>query len=158
MNYRLIHPGRGFHGPLDEAARIYMERLCRQHKVDERLVRPERVRKEGPSAVKTAIMREGKRILDAVEPNDLLVTLDKGGKAMTSEALAQKLSRWQGDGHRVIVFALGGPFGLCPTVLKRANTSLSFGPMTLPHDLARVLFWEQLYRAGTITRGEPYHK
>lgn len=158
MIYRLIHPGRGFHGPLDEASRVYLERLTRHLKVEERLVRPERVHKEGPSVVNAAITREGQRILAAVEPNDLLVALDKGGKAMTSEALAQKLSRWQGDGYRVIAFALGGPFGLCPSVLKRADACLSFGPMTLPHDLARVLVWEQLYRAGTITRGEPYHK
>jgi len=65
---------------------------------------------------------------------------------------------WMNSGARAIVFALGGPWGLSDAVRKRARVSLSLGPLTLPHELARVVLWEQLYRAGTILRGEPYHK
>ena len=158
MIVRLIHPGRGFHGPLNESARVYLERLSRHIKVDERLVRPERLHREDKASVKTAVGREGERILDVVDPGDLLIALDPGGKTASSEQLAQRLREWQTLGHRVVAFALGGPWGLCPSVLKRATSTLSFGPITLPHDLARVVFWEQIYRAGTINRGEPYHK
>jgi 23S rRNA (pseudouridine1915-N3)-methyltransferase len=86
------------------------------------------------------------------------VALDRTGKALSSEGLSERLAAWMQAGHGAIVLALGSARGLAPEVLARAEERLSFGPMTLPHDLARVVLWEQLYRASTILRGEPYHK
>jgi len=150
---RLVHPGSAARGPLDEAARDYQARLGRVFRIEETFVRASR-RDERASA----LAEEAERILGAVRERDRLVALDREGKALSSEALAERLAAWMQAGHPAVVFALGSASGLGPQVLTKAHERLSFGPMTLPHDLARVVLWEQLYRASTILRGEPYHK
>ena len=87
-----------------------------------------------------------------------LIVLDKGGEQVSSEALAKRLQSWLSSGHRATVFALGSAHGLSPELIRSASWAWSFGKLTLPHDLARVVFWEQLYRAQSILRGAPYHK
>lgn len=158
MILRLVHPARSLKGPLDEAARDYQKRISRHSRVDERFVKPARMKAETAAAVLGATETEGERILAAVGPRDLLVALEVQGKPCSSQDLAAYLQAWMNGGHHAIVFALGGPWGLSEAVRKRAKLTLSLGPMTLPHELARVVVWEQLYRAGTILRGEPYHK
>ena len=87
-----------------------------------------------------------------------MIALDRErGKPLSSEELARKLSSVGVSGRSHIVFVLGGPLGLSPKVLGRADERLSFGPMTLPHALARIVLLEQLYRAVKIERGEKYH-
>ncbi|MCA1688143.1 MAG: 23S rRNA (pseudouridine(1915)-N(3))-methyltransferase RlmH, partial [Actinobacteria bacterium] len=86
------------------------------------------------------------------------VALDREkGKPLSSEDLARRLSSLGGSGRSHVAFVLGGPLGLSPEVLSRADERLSFGPITLPHALARVVLLEQLYRAVKIERGEKYH-
>jgi len=155
---RLVHPARKLSGPLDEAARDYQKRLSRHHRVDERLVKPARISQETPAAIRGAVETEGGRLLEAVGPRDTLIALEVTGESWSSEELAKRLNGWMNSGARAIVFALGGPWGLSDPVRRAARSSLSLGPLTLPHELARVVLWEQLYRAGTILRGEPYHK
>ena len=77
---------------------------------------------------------------------------------MSSTAIAKALQRWMNSGHVAVCFALGSAYGLHPSVKEKAQACWSFGKITLPHDLARIVLWEQLYRAGTILKGEPYHK
>ena len=121
-------------------------------------MRPQRLKREDPASVRAALEAEGKRVLDVVGPRDHVVALAVDGERWSSERLSVALQRWMNGGHRAVVFALGSAHGLAPAVLSRASQRWSFGPLTLPHDLARVVLWEQVYRAGTILRGEPYHK
>ena len=158
MILRLVHPARSLTGPLDTAAREYQKRISRHLRVDERFVKPARIKSEDAASVRGAVEQEGKRILEAVGPRDLLIALEVDGEAWSSEALAKALNGWMNSGSQAVVFALGGPWGNSPAVRSAAIKKVSLGPMTLPHELARVVLWEQLYRAGTILRGEPYHK
>ena len=136
-----------------EACDEYLRRLRRVIPVIEREVR-EAGRAGNVSAQR---VEEGKRLLDAL-PDDTDVTLlDLDGAGWSSEQVAEQLQRWRLDGrdHALII---GGAVGVSPAVRDRANTRWSLGPLTLPHELARVVVTEQLYRAATILRGEPYHK
>ncbi len=87
----------------------------------------------------------------------LLIMLTREGTAWSSAQLAGHLERWR-MAARPLVFVLGGSQGLDPELLRSANARWSLGPLTLPHELARVVVYEQIYRAFTILRGEPYHK
>jgi 23S rRNA (pseudouridine1915-N3)-methyltransferase len=86
-----------------------------------------------------------------------LIALEPGGDAWTSEALAQHLAHQMLHGAQTIAFLIGGALGLPADVLKKASRRLSLSNLTLPHRLARVVLCEQLYRALSIIRGEPYH-
>lgn len=108
-----------------------------------------------PDRVRAA---EGERILARLPEGSEVVALSRSGKGMTSPGLSRYLQRLALDAHPGVAFVIGGAFGLSRPVLERAHRRLSLSPMTLPHDMARLLLAEQLYRAGTIARGEPYHK
>lgn len=153
MILRLVHPGSANRGPLDEAARDYQARLSRHLRVDEVWLKPSR-----RSEPDLALAEEAERITSNLKDRDHLVLLDRTGTATSSERLAERLESWMGEGHHAIVFALGSAHGLHPSLRRPGVERVSFGPLTLPHDLARVVLWEQLYRALTIVRGEPYHK
>jgi 23S rRNA (pseudouridine1915-N3)-methyltransferase len=86
------------------------------------------------------------------------VCLDRGGRALDSEGLAAWLADREERPPQRTALLIGGPTGIAPPLLARAEQRLSLGPLTLPHQLARVLLAEQLYRATTILRGEPYHR
>jgi 23S rRNA (pseudouridine1915-N3)-methyltransferase len=100
---------------------------------------------------------EAEELLSRVGPGERLVALDERGRALGSAELAAWLGRAQRDA-RDVAFVVGGDEGLDPSVLERAELVLSLSRMTLPHRLARVVLAEQLYRAFTLLRGEPYHK
>jgi 23S rRNA (pseudouridine1915-N3)-methyltransferase len=101
---------------------------------------------------------EGRAILAAVPPGAPLVALDERGTPLSSRAFAERLGRWQEEGRRTIAFAIGGPDGLEPGVRERADLVLALGRLTLPHELARLVLVEQLYRAHSILAGHPYHR
>lgn len=101
--------------------------------------------------------REGVALLAALPESALLVAMDLGGAAPSSEEFAALLTRWEESG-RPLAFAIGGAEGLDPAVLARAAHRLSLGPMTWPHFLVRGLLAEQLYRAQAIRAGHPYHR
>ncbi|WP_431302865.1 23S rRNA (pseudouridine(1915)-N(3))-methyltransferase RlmH [Sediminicoccus sp. BL-A-41-H5] len=101
--------------------------------------------------------REGAAILAALPANSLLVALDLGGAAPSSEALAQLTGRWEAAA-RPLCFAIGGAEGLDPAVTQRAEHRLSLGPLTWPHLLVRALLAEQLFRAQCIRANHPYHR
>ena len=100
---------------------------------------------------------EAERLLKAVPPGAVLVALDEAGRQLDSAGLARRIARWQQD-HDTVAFAIGGPDGLARSVLDRAQATLAFGRMTWPHRLVRVMLAEQIYRAGTILSGHPYHR
>ncbi len=90
-------------------------------------------------------------------PGQLFVALDSSGKQFSSEELAQFLANHQNRGTQALLFAIGPADGWSVAMLNRAAVKVSLGPMTLPHELARVVLLEQLYRAFTILKGHPYH-
>jgi 23S rRNA (pseudouridine1915-N3)-methyltransferase len=100
--------------------------------------------------------REGEAILKKISRDGRLCALDRTGGAVSSESLAASLEGWRTAG-RDVWFAIGGPFGLSSAVLERADERISLGAITLPHQLARVVFLEQLFRAHTIVLGQQYH-
>lgn len=102
--------------------------------------------------------KEGDKILAQIKDTAYVITLDLGGKMVTSESFAKMLANCGVQGNSHIVFVIGGSLGLSDKVLKRANDSLSFSKMTFPHQLFRVMLVEQIYRGYRINNGEPYHK
>lgn len=102
--------------------------------------------------------REAEELVRRVPEGLRVFALTREGKALTSVGLARHLDRMATYGRPGAAFVLGGAHGLAPAVLDRADHQLSLSPMTLPHELARLVLTEQIYRAGTILRGEPYHK
>ena len=105
-----------------------------------------------------AVEREGATILKALPDRAHVIALAIGGTQRSSEGLSARIDDLGVSGTAEIVFVVGGSCGLAPAVLDRADETLSFGPITLPHNLARVVLLEQLYRACKISRHEPYHK
>jgi 23S rRNA (pseudouridine1915-N3)-methyltransferase len=100
---------------------------------------------------------EGERILAATERNDFVMLLDERGKELTSREFADFIAKKAVMLPRNLVFVIGGPYGFSPAVYERADSKLSLSKMTFPHELIRLFFVEQVYRACTINRGEPYH-
>ena len=152
MRLRVVSVGRDRSGLFQPAVDTYAGRL-RRYLPFELVELPAARAREAARARD----EEASRILGAVGPDRLLVALDVGGKRLSSEALAERVNRWMVAGQDVDL-VVGGDEGLGDAVRARAALTLSLGPMTLPHRLARVVLVEQLYRALTIVRGEPYHK
>ena len=101
--------------------------------------------------------REGALILKALRPGDELILLDERGREYRSVEFAQMIQKRLSGGGRDLVFAIGGAYGFSPEVYARADAQLSLSKMTFSHQIVRTIFAEQLYRAFTIIRGEPYH-
>lgn len=100
---------------------------------------------------------EGEKILEKIAPQDLVIVLDEHGKTMTSPKLSDQLTRWTDDPAFAPCFIIGGAFGLSEEVLTKSRFKLSLSPMTFPHEMARVILLEQVYRALSIAKGSPYH-
>lgn len=100
---------------------------------------------------------EGKLILSELSISDFVVLLDEQGDMLTSRGFSDFLQRRMIGGKKRIVFVVGGPYGFSQEVYERANSKLSFSKMTFSHEMIRLFFTEQVYRAMTILRGEPYH-
>lgn len=100
--------------------------------------------------------KEGEMILQKLQPSDTVVLLDEHGKQLRSIELADWIQKKQNSVRR-LVFIIGGPYGFSPAVYQRANEKLSLSAMTFSHQMVRLIFTEQLYRACTIIKGEPYH-
>ena len=101
---------------------------------------------------------EGNRILSKIGDREFVVVLAIEGKTLSSEELSKQLEQASINGFSTLTFVIGGSLGLSKEVKKRANLSVSFGRLTLPHQLMRLVLTEQIYRAFTIQQGSPYHK
>lgn len=100
--------------------------------------------------------REAELILKLIQPSDTVILLDEHGREYRSVEFASWLERQQQTARR-LVFVIGGPYGFAPSVYDRANGKVSLSPMTFSHQMVRLIFCEQIYRACTIIKGEPYH-
>ena len=101
---------------------------------------------------------EGNRILSKIGDREFVVVLAIEGKTLSSEEFSKQLEQASINGSSTLTFVIGGSLGLSKEVKKRANLSVSFGRLTLPHQLMRLVLVEQIYRAFTIQQGSPYHK
>lgn len=104
------------------------------------------------------IRREGDLLVAAVPAGAVLVALDRRGRQMDSEAFASQLGRWRDQSVADVAFLIGGADGHAETVLEKASLVLSFGAMTWPHQLARTMLAEQIYRSQQVLAGHPYHR
>jgi 23S rRNA (pseudouridine1915-N3)-methyltransferase len=159
MRVTVIAVGRLKAGPERELVARYAERFSAAGRA---------VGLDGPSLVEIAESaaraegerkaQEAKAILAAMPTGALVVALDERGKAIGSAAFAERIARERDAGRRDLALVIGGADGLDPALREQAALCVSFGAMTLPHQLVRVLALEQLYRTVTILSGHPYHR
>jgi 23S rRNA (pseudouridine1915-N3)-methyltransferase len=147
--------GRPRDQALAAAIRDYETRAARYWPIEIAEVRGERADPATPASAVRA--REGERMRQRTAGIAVTVACDATGQSMSSERFAEWL-RSEREAARDVVFMIGGAYGLDGTLRDGARLRLSLAPWTLPHELARLVLAEQLYRAGTIVRGEPYHK
>lgn len=154
MRVSVLVVGKPRQGGLAEAISDYETRAARYWPLEVHEVREESSRSRSVEQVKTI---EAERLLARAQGGVRVIACDPGGDALTSAQFASLLEMSR-DTATDVAFAIGGAHGLGDAVLARATRRLSLAPWTLPHELARLVLAEQLYRAGTIMRGEPYHK
>ena len=154
MKVTIVAVGR-VRGPVADAVAEYESRAARYWKLD--LVEVDAGAPGGRDDVAAVREAEEERILARIPDGAEVVALTRSGRGMGSRALASWLGELGLRSSPGVAFVLGGAYGLGPGVLERSR-HLSLSSMTLPHEMARLVLAEQLYRAGTILRGEPYHK
>ena len=154
MRLAVLCVGKPRQPGLAEVIHEYETRAARYWSLDVIEVKEESARAVLPEQVKD---REAARLLERAPADAYMVACDPGGDVMTSEAFAVWLAGMRDRAQNVALF-VGGAYGLGDAVRSRAKRRLSLAPWTLPHELARLVLVEQLYRAGSINRGEPYHK
>ena len=136
-----------------DASAYYLEKLSHWRKVTETVL------KDAPAELpqEQRARDESQRLAAAVEAGDFVICLDEKGSMMDSRAFSAFLARISENAGMRPCFVVGGPYGLRDAILSKAKQSIAFGRQTLPHELARVLLLEQLYRAEAIARNIPYH-
>lgn len=145
--------GKPRNAGLAAAIADYEKRAARYWPLEVHEVREERASSSSPQVVTE---REGERLRDRAG-SARIIACDPGGRSLTSEQFASWLGH-ERDNGRDVAFVIGGAFGLSDAVRSASSMKLSLAPWTLPHELARLVLAEQLYRAGSILRHEPYHK
>ena len=154
MRFRFIWVGKTRNEHLRALVEDYLKRLSR-------FTRSEviEVREAAAGAdARAALAEEGKRVAAVLSSDALTVLLDVGGRLWSSTELAAEVERWQGGAAREVAFVVGGHHGVSEELRRRAQVRWSLSPLTLTHEMARVVLVEQLYRAHTILRGLPYQK
>jgi 23S rRNA (pseudouridine1915-N3)-methyltransferase len=155
MKCRLIAAGTRLPDWVNGGFREYQKRLRSPLTLELHEI-PVATRRAGENPQR-AIQREGADMLAALGKDDYVVALEIAAKTMSTEQLSAWLSERMRDG-RSLAFLVGGPDGLSPLCLERADQSWSLSPLTLPHALVRVVVAEQIYRAMSLLAGHPYHR
>jgi 23S rRNA (pseudouridine1915-N3)-methyltransferase len=140
---------------LSEGIELFIKRLRNYAQLEIQTINvPKNVRQRSISEQKT---EEGKLILNSISTDDHLVLLDEKGKELSSVDFSKFIAQKQNASVKRLVFLIGGPFGFSDKIYERANGKVSFSKMTFSHQMIRLFFVEQLYRAFTILKGEKYH-
>ena len=151
MRIHLLTVGRDRRGPTAELVDTYLKRCPWKIELIEILQQnrgePERRRRE-----------EAAKIRQSLPPNAAIAVLDERGDDLTSRKFAERIDRFREDGRPALAFIIGGADGLDPALVAEADLHLAFGRAVWPHRLVKVMLAEQLYRAGTILSGHPYHR
>jgi 23S rRNA (pseudouridine1915-N3)-methyltransferase len=153
MRIRLVSAGTRLPDWVNEGHAKYAKRLSGYRY---ELIEVPTPRRAGADIAR-AVATEGRRMLDIIGARDYVIALEVTGRAMTTPELARWLEGRLADG-RDLAFVIGGPDGLSPELLKRADFRWSLSPLTWPHGMARIMVAEQLYRAQSLLQGHPYHR
>lgn len=155
MKIKLIAIGKTDEAYLIEGIEKYLKRLKHYIALDVIVIAD--VKAGTKPSVEKIKEEEGKLILQKLELSDVVVLLDEGGKGFGSENFAHYLQKKMNSVAGNLVFIIGGPFGFSPSIYERAHEKISLSEMTFSHQMVRLFFAEQLYRAFTIIKGEKYH-
>ncbi|UJP65963.1 23S rRNA (pseudouridine(1915)-N(3))-methyltransferase RlmH [Mongoliitalea daihaiensis] len=155
MQIKLIAIGKTDNKELEKLIQDYIKRLSFYTKFELDIIPDIKNAKNLSEAAQKE--KEGELILKKVQASDDLVLLDEQGKQYASMAFADYLQKKMNAGLKNLIFVIGGPYGFSEEVYKRANGKLSLSAMTFSHQMVRLFFVEQIYRAHTILRNEPYH-
>lgn len=155
MNIKLITIGKTDDQQLQQLITLYQKRLSFYIKFDLEII-PDLKNVKSLSEIQQK-EKEGELILSKIGSTDHLVLLDENGKSFSSVEFSVELQKKMNSGIKTLVFVVGGPYGFSPEVYQKAQGKISLSPMTFSHQMVRLFFVEQLYRAFTILRNEPYH-
>lgn len=155
MKIQLWSIGKEHDPYIRDGMAVFQKRL--QHYVDFEVKLIPTVKQAGSLSVPELKKQEAKIILDMLQPTDFLLALDEKGKMMTTVQFADFLQQRNNAGTRQLIILIGGAFGTDDAVLQRAQLKMSLSPLTFPHQLVRLIFTEQLYRAYTVLNREKYH-
>ena len=155
MNITVLFTGKTSFKYLKEGLEIYEERL--KHYISFRKIELPDIRNSSSISQEQVKEKEGDIILEHIKPGDTVVLLDQRGKKLTSEGFAKELEKKILSGTKNLIFVIGGAYGFSEAVYQRAGSMLSLSDMTFSHQMVRLIFVEQLYRAMSILNGSPYH-
>ncbi len=155
MKVKLIQIGKTDLPFLEEGIERYVQRIKRYHPFE--VVTIPDIKNNKNMSEDQQKKLEGEQIIKQLKPEDVLVLLDEKGKEMNSLEFSKLIENSMLQSVKQLVFVIGGPYGFAPEVYQRANRKLSLSKMTFSHQLVRIIFAEQLYRANSIIKGEPYH-
>ncbi|MBK5193814.1 MAG: 23S rRNA (pseudouridine(1915)-N(3))-methyltransferase RlmH [Flavobacteriaceae bacterium] len=155
MTIKLLGIGKTDDPALQNLTEVYINRLQFYNKFEFELI-PD-IKKAKNLNENQQKQKEGELLLNKLIASDFVVLLDEGGKQFTSEAFSEYIQKRLNSGLKQLVFVIGGPYGFSEAVYTRADSTISLSKMTFSHQMVRLFFTEQLYRAFTILRNEPYH-
>ena len=155
MKIVLLSIGKTSEEYLIEGIAQYQKRL--KHYVQFELIEIPNIKKTQNFSKNELIKKEGELILNTIQASDYLVLLDDKGQDFTSVKFSKKVQQWMLSGKKRLVYVIGGAYGFSDAVYQRGNEKLSLSKMTFSHQMVRLFFVEQIYRAYTILNNEPYH-
>lgn len=156
MKIKIVAPGKIKEQFLKDGINEFLKRLTVYSQVSITELTPIEIK--DPNLTDKILNEEGEKILSQIKPHDYVITLEIGAKAYSSEEFAAKIQNLANDGTGEIVFVIGSSHGLGKNVSQRADLKISLSKMTFPHQLARLILIEQIYRAFKIINNETYHK
>lgn len=155
MEFRLLVIGKNHFRFIDDGLEEYLKRLRRYLTFSVKYLPDVKGGKNFTEEMQKS--KEGELILSSLSQGDMLIILDEKGKDYTSREFASYIDKLRGSGRRCITFCIGGPYGFSKDVYSRADGKISLSRMTFNHEMVRLFFTEQIYRAFTILSGSPYH-
>ena len=155
MKIVLLSIGKTSEKYLIEGIAQYQKRL--KHYTQFELIEVPNIKKAQNFSKNELMKKEGELILNKIQASDYLVLLDDKGQDFTSVKFSKKVQQWMLSGKKRLVFVIGGAYGFSDIVYQRGNEKLSLSKMTFSHQMVRLFFVEQIYRAYTILNNEPYH-
>ena len=155
MTIKLVCIGKTDKKELETLIKIYSDRLQHYIKYEFEIIPDlKKTKNLDENQQKT---KEGELILSGLQNSDFVVLLDENGKQYNSESFSEYIQKRMNTGLKRLIFVIGGPYGFSDAVYSRANSKISLSKMTFSHQMVRLFFTEQLYRAFTILKNEPYH-
>jgi 23S rRNA (pseudouridine1915-N3)-methyltransferase len=154
MKIKLLVLGKTTEKAIAELISIYEKKLSHYSSFEMEIIENTAVKSEQPESVKES---ESILLLKRIKETDFLVLLDENGEQYDSVGFSKKIQIWLNSGKKQMIFVVGGAFGFHEIIYKRAQAKISLSKMTMSHQIVRPVFLEQLYRAFTILKNEPYH-